>query len=139
MFIYINFSFDFLGLDKVYSWNYFANVLGRFLSLLKHTSSVLYQIIRYSAVTSCFISDKALLLEFQTVQMNSKKWTEEVARKYSSTCTVYENWDFIGIVDPIRFNFVNQCLINYNENLVINLLHTCMYSSLYLCITVSRS
>jgi hypothetical protein len=27
MFIYINFSFDFLGLDNVYFYNYFANEL----------------------------------------------------------------------------------------------------------------
>jgi hypothetical protein len=40
MLIYINFSFDFLGLDKVYFINYFANELiykmSRFLSHLKH-------------------------------------------------------------------------------------------------------
>jgi hypothetical protein len=29
MLIYINFSFDFLGLDKVYFKNYFANELNR--------------------------------------------------------------------------------------------------------------
>jgi hypothetical protein len=40
MLIYINFSFDFLGLDKVYFKNYFANELickdVSFLSHLKH-------------------------------------------------------------------------------------------------------
>jgi hypothetical protein len=29
MLIYVNFSFDFLGLDKVYFKNYFANVVIR--------------------------------------------------------------------------------------------------------------
>ena len=40
MLIYINFSFDFLGLDKVYFKNYFANMdsykMSSFLSHLKH-------------------------------------------------------------------------------------------------------
>ncbi len=45
MLIYINFSFDFLGLDNIDFENYFANELiemGRFLSHLKHSQFVLY-------------------------------------------------------------------------------------------------
>jgi hypothetical protein len=66
MLIYINFSFDFLGLDKVYFKNYFANELtedGRFLSYSKHSLSCF---IRYKTLgcASRFISDKTLLLVF---------------------------------------------------------------------------
>jgi hypothetical protein len=42
MLIYINFSFDFLGLDKVYFKNYFANkrsAAPRVLYLIKHSYS----------------------------------------------------------------------------------------------------
>ena len=42
MLIYINFSFDFLGLDNIDFENYFANKLinmGGFLSHLKHLQS----------------------------------------------------------------------------------------------------
>jgi hypothetical protein len=47
MLIYINFSFDFLGLDKVYFKNYFANELirdGSFFKLFKTLVVVFYQI-----------------------------------------------------------------------------------------------
>ena len=60
MLIYINFSFDFLGLHNVDFENYFANKLtnmGRFLS---HCSRALSDIKR-SACAWHFISDKALL------------------------------------------------------------------------------
>jgi hypothetical protein len=46
MFNYMNFSFDFLGLDNVYFKNYFANEpahqMGRFLSHLNSHESLLY-------------------------------------------------------------------------------------------------
>ena len=64
MLIYINFSFDFLGLDNVDFQNYFANKLinmGRFLSHLKHLYSRALSDIKCSACASHFISDKALL------------------------------------------------------------------------------
>ncbi len=64
MLIYINFSFDFLGLDNVDFESYFANKLinmGRFLSHLKHLYSRALSDIKHSACASHFISDKALL------------------------------------------------------------------------------
>ena len=52
MSIYINFSFDFLGLDdNVYFQNYFANELIRW-------------VVFKPFALSCFISDKVLLLVF---------------------------------------------------------------------------
>jgi hypothetical protein len=44
MFIYINFSFDFLGLDNVELLRQSTHKKGHFSSYFKHSQSVLYQI-----------------------------------------------------------------------------------------------
>jgi hypothetical protein len=66
MLIYINFSFDFLGLDKVYFKNYFANELIRRSVVFKFSKHSLSCFIRYKTLgcASRFISDKTLLLVF---------------------------------------------------------------------------
>ena len=65
MLIYINFNFDFLGLDNVYFENYFANehiaTIVRFKPFKTLTAHVLSQY-KTLVFVSHFISDKALLL-----------------------------------------------------------------------------
>ena len=60
MLIYINFSFDFLGLDYVDFENYFANELikmGRFLSYLKHSRFI-------QTVLKCSICNNDWIMTF---------------------------------------------------------------------------